>query len=334
MSEAESIISATKRFTFVVGLFIVCLILSVAFQLAVIFDLVPSSPDSKAGEMKDREVMYWSPPDPSTIATESDSSLIRYGRELIAHTARYLGPKGKVMQITNGMNCNNCHLDAGTRIFAANYSAVASTYPKFRARSGSIESVEKRINDCFQRSLNGMPLDPESREMKAIIAYFKWLGHNVSKGLSPPGTGFLDLKPMDRMADTVLGKQHYGRHCATCHGSDGEGRKDADEVEWIYPPLWGVNSYNTAAGLMRISRFASFVKSNMPFGTLFDRPVLTDEEAWDIAAFVNSRPRPHRAFAEDWPDISKKPADHPFGPYADDLTEPQHKYGPWPVLKR
>jgi thiosulfate dehydrogenase len=49
--------------------------------------------------------------DHSTKGEERE--LIIYGQDLIAHTAKYLGPKGSVAQITNGMNCQNCHLQAG-----------------------------------------------------------------------------------------------------------------------------------------------------------------------------------------------------------------------------
>ena len=72
----------------------------------------------------------------------------------------------------------------------------------------------------------------------------------------------------------------------------------------------------------------------MPNGASFDNPILTDEEAWDVAAYVNSMPRPHKTFAADWPDISAKPFDHPFGPYADDFTEQQHKLGPFVAIKK
>ena len=76
----------------------------------------------------------------STNLTKDEWQLIQYGKELVANTARYLGPKGSVMQVSNGMNCQNCHLDAGTRPWGNNYGAVASTYPKYRARSGGLKT--------------------------------------------------------------------------------------------------------------------------------------------------------------------------------------------------
>jgi thiosulfate dehydrogenase len=112
-------------------------------------------------------------------------AMVMYGEELIAHTSKYLGPNGSVAQITNGMNCQNCHLEAGTRFFGNNYSGVYSTYPKYRDRSGGIESIEKRVNDCIERSLNGKPMDTNSREMKAILSYLKWLGQDVPNLSNP-----------------------------------------------------------------------------------------------------------------------------------------------------
>lgn len=277
---------------------------------------------------------FWKAPDSIAIPTGKVGDEIRYGRELIAHTSEYLGPKGKVMSISNGMNCQNCHLDAGTKIYGNNYSAVASTYPKFRARSGTEETIEKRVNDCIERSLNGKALADDSREMRAIVAYIKWVGKDVPKGEAPKGVGLLDLNYLDTPADPVKGKILYDVKCIVCHGKNGEGILNATGTSWTYPPLWGNGSYNDGAGLYRLSRFAGYVKANMPLGATFDKPQLTDEECWHLAAYVNSLARPTMDKSKDWPDISKKPIDHPFGPFADGFVENQHKFGPFkPILE-
>ncbi|HVU57366.1 MAG TPA: c-type cytochrome [Puia sp.] len=274
----------------------------------------------------------WHPPD--AIPPSPEGELIRYGRELIVNTSLYLGPKGSVAAISNGMNCQNCHLDAGTRAWGNNYSAVFSTYPKFRDRSGAIESIYKRINDCIQRSLDGQPLDTTGREMQAIYAYMKWLGRDVPKGSRPSGVGISELPCPDRAADTLRGSVVYTTKCARCHGPQGAGMLYPDSCHYIYPPLWGPHSYNTGAGLFRLSRLAGYVKDNMPFGLAsHNAPQLTDAEAWDVAAYINSRPRPEKTFPADWPDLSRKPFDHPFGPYADSFSEVQHKYGPFGPIK-
>lgn len=271
----------------------------------------------------------WQAPDTANIPAGPEGEAIRYGRDLIANTAKYLGPKGSVLHISNGMNCQNCHLDAGTRPFANNYAAVYATYPKFRARSNSVETIVKRVNDCFERSLNGKKPDSTGKEMQAILAYIKWVGSNVKKGETPKGTGVAKLPYLDRAADPVKGKAIYMSKCQTCHGTNGEGLLNADKTAYTYPPLWGPHSYNDGAGLYRLSSFAGYVKNNMPFGASYQNPLLSDEEAWDVAAFVNSQPRPHKDQSKDWQDIRQKPVDFPFGPYADQFSQQQHKYGPY-----
>ncbi|RIW12920.1 cytochrome C [Algoriphagus lacus] len=275
----------------------------------------------------------WRAPDWATVEAEPNAADIKYGKELVANTSEYLGPKGKVKAISNGMNCQNCHLQAGTVPLGNNYGAVFSTYPKMRARSGTEEDIQKRINDCFERSLNGQPLARDSKEMVAMVAYINWLGKDVPKGETPKGSGIYEVPLLDRAADPAKGKLVYENQCQSCHAADGQGMPKPDGTGYLYPPLWGKNSYNHGAGLYRLSRFAGYVRANMPLGASFENPILTDEEAWDVAAFVNSMERPGKDLSKDWPDISKKPMDHPFGPFADEFTEEQHKFGPFKPIQ-
>jgi len=280
------------------------------------------------------EKSFWVPPDSTLIPETEEGKLILYGRELVSHTSIYLGPKGKVKAISNGMNCQNCHLKAGTLPFGNNYSAVASTYPKFRHRSGTVESIEKRVNDCIERSLNGRELPNDSKEMRAIVSYIKWVGKDVPKKTTPREAGIQTPSYIDRPADSVKGKIVYQNRCSRCHGQDGKGMMNANGMEWKYPPLHGENSFNIGAGLFRLTRFAGYVKANMPNDiATYEKPVLSDEEAWDVGAYVLSLPRPEKDISKDWPDISKKPFDHPFGPYVDSFSEVQHKYGPFASIQ-
>jgi thiosulfate dehydrogenase len=233
------------------------------------------------------------------------------------------------------MNCQNCHLAAGTKPWGNNYSAVASTYPRYRDRSGTVESIEKRVNDCLERSLNGKPLDSNSREMRAIVAYMHWLGSNVIKGEKPLGAGITSLKNLDRPADPEKGKIVFIEKCQLCHGANGAGQLDTvTHSGYLYPPLWGPDSYNIGAGLYRLSRMAGYVKDNMPFGVSHGNAQLTDEQAWDVAAFINAQPRPHKDLSGDWPQISTKPMDYPFGPFTDTFSEQQHKFGPFNPIQQ
>lgn len=297
--------------------------------LAMIAETIPNRDDKPVILTHSLPADCWTGAGSNQIPVSAQGDLIRYGKKLIENTAYYLGPKGTVATISNGMNCQNCHLEAGTKPWGNNYGAVASTYPKFRERSGMIENIEKRVNDCFERSLNGQALTSNSKEMTAIVSYITWLGSDVTKGTRPKGSGIMELSYLTRPADPVKGRQVYTTTCMSCHGKNGEGQHNIYNAGYLYPPVWGSNSYNTGAGLYRLSRFAGYVKNNMPHPINYHTPQLTDEEAWDVAAYINSQPRPNGDISKDWPDIRKKPFDHPFGPYKDTLSEVSHKYGPW-----
>ena len=167
----------------------------------------------------------WVPPSLfiDNLLEGEERELVIYGEDIVANTSRYFGPHGSVAAITNGMNCQNCHLNAGRKNWGNNYSAVYSTYPKFRERSGSTETIYKRVSDCFERSLNGTAPDSASKEYRAIYAYIKWVGQDVKKGEKPIGSGIEKLPFMDRAADPIKGKEVYEKQCQRCHGKNGEG---------------------------------------------------------------------------------------------------------------
>jgi thiosulfate dehydrogenase len=170
--------------------------------------------------------------------------------------------------------------------------------------------------------------------MRAMSAYISWLGKDVEKGKKPPGTGLEPLAFLERAADSGKGRLIYIAKCQSCHGVNGEGKQDSLTKGYQYPPLWGAYSYNTAAGLYRLTKFAPFVKANMPYGTNYDKEQLSAEEAWDLAAFVNSQPRPAKKFKQDWPNVLLKPVDVPDGPFSDSYSSFQHKFGPFePIAK-
>ncbi|SEP35977.1 c-type cytochrome [Mucilaginibacter sp. OK283] len=268
------------------------------------------------------------------IPAGKKGDLIRYGRQLIASTALYFGPKGSVAHISNGMNCQNCHLDAGTRLFANNFAGFTASYPKKSVRSGMVISASMRISECFERSLNGAMPDTGTKEIKAIMAYMQWLGKNAKKGQGLFGNTTPRLKFMDSAANPLSGRAVFIQKCRSCHGANGEGLPAADKQSYSYPPLWGANSYNDGAGMYRIGNLAGFVKANMPFGATYQSPQLTDKECWDVAAYINSQPRPHKDQHKDYPDLRQKPIDLPFGPYADGFTARQHKYGPFGPIQQ
>jgi thiosulfate dehydrogenase len=275
----------------------------------------------------------WTAPDSNSIPHTDSGELIRYGKKLISSTSRYFGQQGSINHSTNGMNCQNCHLNAGTKAFGGSFGSVAAVFPRFSERRGSFETINQRITDCFERSMNGTAPDSNSLEMKAMKAYISWVGKDVEKGKKPRGTGLELLAYIQRPADPERGKQLYIQKCQLCHGSQGEGKPDSSSG-YLYPPLWGDHSYNNSAGLYRLTKFAGFIKDNMPYGSSYINEQLSNEEAWDLAAFVNSQPRPLKKFKQDWPNVSLKPADVPEGPFPDSFPSVQHKYGPFTPIAR
>ncbi|ULQ54065.1 c-type cytochrome [Flavihumibacter fluvii] len=297
--------------------FLLCLCI-----ITVVWMLIRSYPIGK-------QPKAWHPPDFSSLGFSGKDSLIRYGKDLFTKTSYYLGPKGQLANMSNGMDCQNCHEAAGTKNFSNCLSAAAATYPKFRDRSGRVESISFRVNECLERSLNGRTLDTTGLEMQAVVAYIQWLGKDVPLNKRPEGAGTADLPFLHRAANPEQGKMIYQEKCMTCHGANGGGLLLPDSVGYVYPPLWGPNSFNTSAGLFRISKLAAFIKDNMPLGATHDRPALSNEAAWDLAAYISSQPRPQKFFPYDWPVISTKPFDYPFAPFADSFSEQRHKFGPF-----
>ncbi len=305
---------------------LLCIISIASYRTYKVYAFLPSAE-------KDTADIKWIAPSIDNITDGENSSIIHYGLQLIANTAAYLGPKGSVGILTNGMNCQNCHLDAGTRLNANCFAAVAATYPKYKERSGRIESVEFRVNDCLQRSLNGKPLDSTSKEMKALVAYINWVGKGVHKSNLPSGMGIPDMPLLHRAASAGNGKNIYATKCISSHNADGQGLAQKDS-SYIYPPLWGSHSFNVSAGMYRLTRLASFIKQNMPYVAIQNKPILTDEEAWDVAAYIIAQKRPVKIFADDWKNIANKPVDYPFGPFADSFSIVQHQYGPYEEIKK
>lgn len=279
----------------------------------------------------------YSIPDTADIPNNKTGEAIRYGRELFANTAFYLGPEGTVSKLCgNKMNCKNCHLDVGTRPYSNNLLETYLKYPQYRAREGMVLTIEDRINNCFERPMNGKMLAYDSKEMRAMVSYIRWLceGKKVSYNEDSLHLGQISL--IDRAADPKKGEIIYKTECAKCHGTNGEGQMTADQRTYVYPPLWGTESYAQGSSMHRIITAARFIKWSMPYTATQEKPKLTDEEAFDVAAFINCdsiHPRPYRPLKNDCPDLLNKPIDFPVGPFLDTFPERQHKYGPYKQIK-
>ena len=277
-------------------------------------------------------------PDTANIPRDQFGEMVRYGRELMLKTAYYIGPEGVAGKYTgNKMNCTNCHLDAGTRPFAFNLVMSHIRYPQYRAREGKVLTLAERVNNCVMRPHNGKPLPLDSKEMIAFLSYFKWINAQVPEGVKGiKGEKNLEVEFPERAADPNKGSRLYTMHCQRCHGANGEGLIGANQPTYTYPLLWGDSAYQPGSSMHRIIKQAQWLKANMPFDSAkWNKPVLTDEEAMDIAAFVNDdrihkRPNP-KTF--DYPHPEEKSIDYDKGPFADNFSPEQHKFGPYkPII--
>src|SRR5262245_47313118 len=99
----------------------------IAILASMLFHPVKTQIESIGNEKK-----QWQAPDINLVPGTPEGDMIRDGRELIVNTSKYFGPHGIVAHLTNGMNCQNCHVEAGAKQFGNSFAAVASLYPKYR----------------------------------------------------------------------------------------------------------------------------------------------------------------------------------------------------------
>jgi thiosulfate dehydrogenase len=262
------------------------------------------------------EPASWRAPADSELPPASDSlgASIRRGSALFLHT-----PDSLPGYAPGRISCNSCHLNGGRQEGAAPITGTHARYPRYLERTGAVVSMVERVNYCFTRSLGGSRLPASSREMQDFLAYIAWLSRGVPVGARLRTSD--GLPPLPELAgDTGRGAAVYRARCATCHGADGGG-SDAARV----PALWGARSYAVGASMAREGKAASFIWHNMPLG---QPKSLTQQEAFDVAAYVNSHARPDSPGKErDWP-AGGAPKDVPYA------TQGHVAYRPPPLLPR
>jgi len=281
----------------------------------------------------------WSVPNPDLLPDDAFGRTVRHGRDLIVKTSSLIGPDAPDPAQRfggNGLDCQSCHLQAGTQKFGLPLAGIWGLFPLYIARENEVRTLEERINGCMERSMNGKALPVGSNEMKAMLTYIRFISGAEAVGKSIDGRGAPPLALPARSADPVRGQHIFVETCGACHGADGQGQRlDAAEAKeagrrYRFPPVWGYDSFNDGAGMGRIITAAQFVHANMPFGTSFTEPALSEADAFDVAAYVDSQPRPHKAGLEaDFPDRARKPVDAAYPPYVGTLTPEQHRLGPW-----
>jgi thiosulfate dehydrogenase len=317
----------------------VCVVLAsvIAFSLS---SLIGFGMTASFAQQATPAPQIWTVPEIGALPNDANGRLVRRGRDLVAATYAYIGPEVADRSkrfAGNNLACGNCHLQAGTKKFGIPLFGLYGEFPRHSVRQGREITLEDRFNSCMTRSMNGRPLPGNSPEMRALVAYVKFLSTGVPPGQAVPGLGVGRMPELDRAADPARGAAGYAQHCAACHAPNGVGiRRSLPDTDlgYVVPPLWGSDSFNDGAGMARLINAANFVHFNMPHGADYLHPQLTPEQAWDIAAYVVSQPRPHKAgLDKDYPDLLEKPVDAPYGPYADSFSEQQHKYGPFAPIR-
>lgn len=220
--------------------------------------------------------------DKSSFPPGELGEMVRLGEQLVNNTNTH--PLTKRF-VGNSLSCTSCHLDAGRHPRAASFIGVAAAYPAFSPREAKVITLEDRILNCFIRSQNGTRPPNGSKASVAIATYITWLSTGTPIKMNdarPLGPNYLKpLAPPDQSASVVRGKALYVERCAICHGDAGEGSEEG-------PPVWGEDSFNDGAGLSKVPKMASWLKVAMPL----DDADLSDQEAFDIAAYVNAQKRP------------------------------------------
>jgi len=266
-------------------------------------------------------------------------ALVAQGFELSSRTFAVIGPEVKNPRkrfAGNNLACTSCHEAGGAKPFAIPWVGVTATFPQYRGREDQISTVEERINGCMERSMNGKPLPLAAPEMKAFTTYIAFLSKGVPVGAKIDGAAVLLSTPPDRRADPAAGNVVYAAKCAVCHGADGMGKRvgqRGDAQGYIFPPVWGPDSFNNGAGMNRLLTAMRFIRQNMPLGASHTATVLNDDEAYDVTAYVLSKPRPVKAHLEaDFPARWNKPIDAAFPPYMLGGSADQYRYGPFAPL--
>ena len=283
----------------------------------------------------------WSVPEVGALPNDENGQMVRRGRDLLTATYAHIGPAvadPAKRYAGNNLACSNCHLMAGTKKFGLPLWGLWNDFPQYSTRAGAEISIEDRINSCMTRSMNGKPLpagcagNEGDRVLHQIPVHRREAGRDLVRARRRENAGARSAPPI---------------RCAARKSMRAPARHATRRMDWacfaivrcrhlgyLTPPLWGPDSFNDGAGMARLTNAANFIHFNMPNGTSYNDPRLSQADAWDVAAYVISRPRPSRAgIDKDFPDLLQKPVDTPYGPYADKFSQTQHQFGPFAPIK-
>jgi thiosulfate dehydrogenase len=222
------------------------------------------------------------PPESALPASPEDAAAVLLGERIFLDTPTYAPQFAG-----NVLSCRNCHTDRGRSAVSSPMWAAVPQYPKYRSKNDTVNTLEMRIQGCFRYSQNGTPPPAGSDELVALMTYMHWLATGLPTGIKPKASGYPPLAAPEAEPDRRRGEAVYAASCAVCHGETGQGSVVAGEQ--VIPPLWGPQSYNWGAGMHQPDKAAAFIYANMPYGAA---GTLTVQQAWDVAAWIDSHPRP------------------------------------------
>ena len=266
----------------------------------------------------------FSPPPESAIPEGPFGDMVRQGREIFLHTG-----KNASAYVGNGLNCVNCHLDAGRLANSAPLWGAYVMYPQYRSKNKHVNSYGERLQGCFRFSMNGKAPPLDSEVMVALETYSYWMASGAPVGVKLPGAGYpkKGFKP-PQPPDYARGEKVFDTNCALCHGADGQGQKVAGD--YVFPPLWGPDSFNWGAGMHQLDNAAAFIKANMP---LSRGGSLSDQDAWDVAMFMDAHERPQDPrYKGDLAQTRKQYHDTPMSLYGTEVNG--HVLGSEPATKK
>ncbi|HEX7348258.1 MAG TPA: c-type cytochrome [Rhodanobacteraceae bacterium] len=225
----------------------------------------------------------FAPPPASSIPDTPFGAMVRKGRAIFVDTQANAKP-----YVGNGLSCVNCHLDAGRLANSAPLWGAWVRYPAYRSKNHKVNTFANRLQGCFRFSMNGTAPPVDSEVIVALEAYAYWLAKGAPTGATLPGAGYPKLSPPAMAPSYARGKAVFETNCALCHAGNGQGQKDA-QGDYVFPPLWGPDSFNWGAGMAKVNTAAEFIHANMPFSR---GGTLTAQAAWDVAWYMDSHERP------------------------------------------
>jgi thiosulfate dehydrogenase len=240
------------------------------------------APPSPVGGTARVSKTAFTPPAEATIPDDDYGKMIRLGQKVFTETGRYAAK-----WVGNDLNCVNCHLDAGRKPDSGPLWAAFVHYPQFRSKTGQVDTLAARLQGCFEYSMNGKPPPADGEVMTALQTYAFFLAKGAPVGMPVDGGGYPKLDKPAQAPDFARGEKVYAQNCALCHGADGQGQRAGDRQ--VFPPLWGPRSFNWGAGMHQVNNAAAFIRENMPLGK---GRSLTQQEAWDVAYFMDAHERP------------------------------------------